>query len=116
MENTSTLPTFLPDLRWIRGRLREAGLRRYTVLGAAIVGSYARGQARPDSDLDIAVILPYSSRITSLKRSERYHARFRTNDQLPRWQGIQVDIQFFYPTDEALAGYARIDLVADHRV
>ena len=104
------LPTTLPHLGWIRSHLREVGLRRFSVLSAAIVGSYARGTATGNSDLDIAVILPYSGRISSLKRSELYHARFKDNRHLPHWQGLRVDIQFFYPDDAELKSYSMIGL------
>ena len=104
------LPFPLPPLSWIRGRLRDAGLRRMQVLEAYVVGSYARGTAHPLSDLDIAVVIPYYKNATALARTERYHSRFTSDEQKPHWQGIRVDFQFFYPQDPHLSRYATIRL------
>ena len=41
-------------------------LRRYGVRRAGVFGSYARGDARPDSDLDLLVDLPKGSSLLDL--------------------------------------------------
>jgi uncharacterized protein len=41
-------------------------LRRYGVRRAGVFGSYARGDARPDSDLDLLVDLPPGSSLLDL--------------------------------------------------
>ncbi|MBI4797865.1 MAG: nucleotidyltransferase family protein [Desulfarculus sp.] len=47
-------PNLSPDLRDLAQRLLPV-LRRYGVVRAGIFGSVARGEARPDSDLDLLV-------------------------------------------------------------
>ena len=97
-----------PTLDWVVERLRNSLVSRidYPILDAFIVGSEARGTARPDSDLDIAVIIPLVRGKTALQISEAYHAKFRSNAALPHWQGRRVDVQFFYPDDPELQTYA----------
>ena len=80
----------------------------YRPLAAYIVGSEAKGSARDDSDLDIAVVIPKSERITALKRTERYHQKFRRDGDMPTWNGRRVDFQFFYPDDPELSTYSKI--------
>lgn len=43
----------LAAVRYLKGRLRRSGLR---VSKAVLFGSHARGEATPDSDIDVAVI------------------------------------------------------------
>ena len=81
---------------------------KYPIIGAYIVGSEARGNARPDSDLDIAIIIPKSDKITSLKRTENYHSKFYDDGQKPKWNGRVVDFQFFYEDDPELKTYNKI--------
>ena len=104
-----------PSLRWLVSELRNNPVSRvdYKVLGAYVVGSEAKGTARPDSDLDIAVIIPESSRVSALKRTERYHAKFTTEAQKATWGGRRVDIQFFYPNDPELAGNTKLPISLD---
>lgn len=51
-----------PDLELALKRLRahEAELRRLAVAHASVFGSVARGEARPDSDIDVIVELDAS--------------------------------------------------------
>jgi predicted nucleotidyltransferase len=53
-ENVTPYPT----IKWIVSQLRNNIIARvpYKVLAAYIVGSEAKGTARPDSDLDVAVV------------------------------------------------------------
>lgn len=101
-----------PDKRWIVSQLRNNLQSRvdYPVLGAFIVGSEAKGTANKNSDLDIAVIIPSSDKISALKRTENYHAKFRSDFDKPKWNGRVVDFQFFYEGDSELAGYSKITL------
>ncbi len=101
-----------PSLRWVVGRLRNNVIYRvrYKVLDGYVVGSEAKGTARPDSDLDIAVIITPVRGRSALQISERYHAQFADDQWKPHWNGRVVDIQFFYPDDPELAGYSRIKL------
>lgn len=101
-----------PDRSWIVNQLRNNWHSKvsYPVLSAFVIGSEAKGTAHENSDIDIAVIIPSSTRISALKRSERYHSKFVNDNQKPKWAGRIVDFQFFYEGDSALAGYAKIPL------
>jgi predicted nucleotidyltransferase len=101
-----------PNLTWVRNQLRynAASHNRYKVLGAFIIGSEAKGSATPQSDLDIAVIIPPIRGKTALQVSEYYHTKFRTDWQKPHWNGRIVDFQFFYPDDPMLANYPKIQI------
>lgn len=99
-----------PSVRWLVAELRNNVVSRvpYKVWSAYVVGSEALGTARPDSDLDIAVVIPSSARVSALKRTERYQAKFTDEAQKATWAGRRVDIQFFYADDPELARYAKI--------
>ena len=45
------------DVEELLNDLREWGLRERTILGIALVGSHARGMARPESDVDLVILL-----------------------------------------------------------
>lgn len=79
------------------------------VLDAFIVGSEARRCAKPDSDIDIAVIIPPVVGRTSLQVSEAFH-ELLWDIEPPHWSGRVVDFQFFYENDPELAEYERISL------
>lgn len=102
-----------PDIAWVRKTLRYGMLRatvRERVLGAFIIGSEARGLAKSGSDLDIAVIIPEKKRVSSLNFTVRFHSKFMSNEEMPKWNGRRVDFQFFYPSDGKLNEYAKIKL------
>jgi predicted nucleotidyltransferase len=92
----------LPKLKDVRHMLRRNPFSHLKdrVLAAYIVGSTANKTNTSGSDLDIAVIIPARSRTSSLKVTERYHAKFTEDSQVPKWNGITVDLQFFYSDDE----------------
>ncbi|MBI2171495.1 MAG: nucleotidyltransferase domain-containing protein [Chloroflexi bacterium] len=95
-------------MKWIRSTLRWSGPRvRKSVLAAYIVGSEARGTARPNSDLDIAVVITPVRGKTPLQFSDYYHQR---QAHLPEWNGRNVDFQFFYPDDMELVTYSKIPI------
>jgi predicted nucleotidyltransferase len=104
--------TKYPTLSWVRSELRfnlNSQLRT-KVLSAYIIGSYAKNENKKGSDLDIAVLVPQKATISSLKLTERYHSKFSSNNQMPRWMGVQVDFQFFYPDNLELKKYKKIKL------
>lgn len=108
MENEIQYPT----ISWMRTQLRDnlIARTRYKILGAYVIGSEAKGLARPDSDLDIAVIIPPVRGKTALQITEYYHSKFADERWKPKWNGRIVDIQFFYSTDAELASYSKIPL------
>jgi predicted nucleotidyltransferase len=57
----------------------------------------ARGDYKPESDLDIGVIIPPVRGKSSLHVSEYYHRRFSSDSEKPHFGGRVVDFQFFYP-------------------
>jgi len=83
---------------------------KFKVLDMFIVGSYAKGTTEPDSDLDIAVIIPEIPRTSALDFSEIYHSTFNSNEDVPHWNDIRVDFQFFYKDDPQLQTYSKISL------
>ena len=67
-------------------------LERYGIRRAGILGSYARGQQRPDSDLDLLVEFRYPMSLLTLVRIER---------ELSEALGIKVDLL----TEQAISPY-----------
>ena len=85
--------------------------RKYEITDAFVVGSVAKGTATPDSDIDIAVIIPSVRGKSSLQVTEQYHSRFYENRQMPHFKGRRVDLQFFYESDlPKIADYAKLPL------
>jgi predicted nucleotidyltransferase len=101
-----------PSLSDIRAKLRYNLVVqvRKKVLGAFVVGSEAKGTARPDSDLDIAIVIEPIKNKSSLKFTDEYHSRFMDERWTPKWNGRKLDFQFFYPDDTDLDGYSKIEL------
>lgn len=101
-----------PSIAWVRSNLRY-NLHSHSkdkVLAAYIVGSEAKGTAKSDSDIDIALIVSEQPRLTALKKTERYHQKFAEEGQKPAWQGRVVDFQFFYENDPEFLGYSKIKI------
>jgi predicted nucleotidyltransferase len=74
-----------------------------------VVGSEARGTAKEDSDLDIAIIIDQKfdadteEPISSIKFTEMFHQQYASEADVPTTDsGRTIDIQFFYPDDEEL--------------
>jgi predicted nucleotidyltransferase len=80
------LPITLDELRRI--------LREHGVVKASVFGSYARGEARPDSDLDILV--SYGDGVSLF-------THFDLRDELEKYGGKPVDII----SDRALSRHFR---------
>lgn len=60
-----------PSLKWIK---RELRMNRWAntsspVLAAYIVGSEAKGTAKSDSDIDIAVVVPQNKNLSAIKKT-----------------------------------------------
>jgi predicted nucleotidyltransferase len=101
-----------PSLKWVREKLRFNLVKpiKKKVLKAFIVGSEAKGTAKPDSDLDIAVVIENMPRKTSLQFTEEYQSSFVSDKWKPKWNGRIVDFQFFYFDDKELDKYSKIEL------
>lgn len=110
-----------PTKSWINHALRYStyGSRRINILAAYVVGSEAKGTAKPDSDLDIALIINPIRGKDALKYTEEYHMKFphdRYKPHYPDYTGRRVDFQFFYPNDPILQEYSKIKLFGDDGV
>jgi predicted nucleotidyltransferase len=81
----------MPPLEEIERSL-VAALRRYGPRSIAIFGSYARGEAGPDSDLDLLVDFKERKSLLTLVRIER---------ELSETLGIKVDLL----TEPAISPY-----------
>ena len=103
----------LPTLNWVKSKLRNNVTFRVRekVLAAYVIGSVARGTARANSDLDIALVIPSKRRISALRLSERFHLKMAlTGGIYPTFLGRRVDFQFFFPDAGILATYPAIKL------
>ncbi|MBI5522695.1 MAG: nucleotidyltransferase family protein [Desulfarculus sp.] len=89
-----------PDLRDLAARLLPV-LRRYGVVRAGIFGSVARGEARPDSDLDLLVEF---GRLPSL------HDLVELHDDLEDLVGHKVDVVQY----KLLREIIRDEVMSDH--
>ncbi len=68
-----------------RLKAHEAELRAMGVSGLSLFGSVARGEARPDSDIDVAVRLDAARRVTLFDLAE-------VNHRLEAMLGTKVDL------------------------
>ena len=96
-------PIAIPSLKETSHLLRRNlwVKRQYPILRAYLAGSTSRGEARPDSDLDILLVINPVRGKRSISVSEQYHARFTSDHQKPHFAGRQVDFQFYYPDEES---------------
>ena len=78
--------------RWVK--------RKYPILRAYLAGSVVRGEASPESDIDILLVIPPVRGKSALKVSEQYHSRFELEAQQTHYKGRVVDFQFYYESDE----------------
>ena len=103
----------LPTLKWVKSKLRNNVTFRVRekVLAAYVIGSIAKGTAKPNSDLDIAVVIPAKRRVSALRLSERFHLKMALTGGInPTFLGRRVDFQFFFPDAGILATYPAIKL------
>jgi predicted nucleotidyltransferase len=103
----------LPSLKWVKSKLRNNVTFRVreNVLAAYVIGSIAKGTAKANSDLDIALVIPAKRRISALRLSERFHLKMDlTGGIYPTFLGRRVDFEFFFPGNAILATYPAIKL------
>jgi hypothetical protein len=108
MESPSAATDY-PTIAWVKARLRSLGFKG-TILDSYIVGSEAKGTAKPTSDLDIAVIITPKRGVDALKFTERWHQGYQRMQYPTIWNGRNVDFQFFYPEDPELGAYSKLPL------
>jgi len=101
-----------PSKQWIVSCLRNSIISpiRLKLIDAYIVGSEAKGTSKPNSDLDVALVVHAIRGKTSLQKTMQYHSKFYDDKFKPRWNGRIVDIQFFNPEDPELQNYIKIPL------
>ncbi len=101
LELEQHLKMSLPTLTDVRRMLHynPTASKREKVITAFVIGSVARKENKEGSDLDIAVIIPTKQQRTSLRVTEHYHSRFIDNSQMPHWNKMRVDFQFFYTSE-----------------
>jgi hypothetical protein len=101
-----------PTIAWLKSALRYNLTKslRIRPINVFIIGSYARNEHKEESDLDIAIVIPVIRGKTSLQYTANYHSCFTHNRQKPSWNGMVVDIQFFYVSDTELDDYPKIEL------
>jgi len=102
-----------PTIRDIRSKLRYNIIHplRIGILDAFIVGSEAKGTARSDSDLDVAIIINPIRGKSALQYTDQYHQYFSDEVTTPHWGDRKLDFQFFYPDDPELQTYQKIQLL-----
>lgn len=83
---------------------------QFKILNMFIIGSEAKGTSKPNSDLDVAVIIPELKGTSALDFSEIYHSTFKSNEDMPHWNDKRIDFQFFYQNDPSLQTYNKIPL------
>lgn len=108
--NEIAIPTRGQALSLLRNNLWVK--RRYAPTHIFLAGSTVRGEATPESDLDILMVIPPVRGKRAITVSEQYHARFTHDHQKPHFQGRLVDFQFYYasslPHIEAMDGVIRL--------
>jgi predicted nucleotidyltransferase len=106
-------PIEFPTLKWVKSKLQNnlTFRVRENVLAAYVIGSTAKGTAKANSDLDIALVIPAKRRVSALRLSERFHLKMAlTAGIYPTFLGRRIDFQFFFPDDAILATYPAIEL------
>jgi predicted nucleotidyltransferase len=100
-----------PTTLWIKQQLRYNLIKpiRPQIIELYVIGSYARGNFHSHSDLDIAVVIQTKKRISSIGFSEKYHANFVNDHFKPKWKGVIVDFQFFYPDE--IDNFVKIEIL-----
>jgi Nucleotidyltransferase domain len=101
-----------PTIAWLKAELRYNLTKpiRIHPINVFVIGSYAKNENKENSDLDIAIVIPAIRGKTALQYSANYHSCFKQDHQKPSWNGIVVDIQFYYVTDTELDDYPKIEL------
>jgi uncharacterized protein len=96
------LPPDLPAIRARLAALLPALGERYGVRALAVYGSYARGEQRPDSDLDLLVEFNRTPGLLAFSNLEHY---------LEQELGVPVDLATRAMIGPALAPGVQADLV-----
>ena len=81
---------------------------RGVILDSFVVGSEAKGTARSNSDLDVAVVIHRRTGSSSVQFSDRWNSAQQADKHF--WNERKIDFQFFYPDDPELSWYSKIPL------
>ena len=98
---THSLPPLLAKLSALKPELA----RRFGVSGVAVFGSYARGEARPESDLDLLLDFAADARPT-------YFTLARLDAFLQETLGVKVDTIPRESLNPRIEPYVRSELIA----
>lgn len=89
--------TIITFLREHKDLLEE----RFGVTKIALFGSYARGEARVDSDIDLLIEMPRKS----------FHSKLELRDFLERELGRKVDVGYFDSVRSFIMHHVEKDLI-----
>ena len=106
----------LPDFKWLKSQLRTSIWARLNknqlqkIKAAYIVGSEAKGLAKDNSDIDIAIIMEPIKGVSSINFTQAFHDKYQSDNNKPSWNGRLIDFQFFWTTDEEWKQYDKIKI------
>lgn len=75
--------------------------KEFGVIKIALFGSYARGEARPDSDIDLLIEMPHKS----------FEKRLELRDFLEQRFGKKVDVGYFDSVRSFIMHHVEKDLI-----
>jgi predicted nucleotidyltransferase len=101
-----------PSIIFLKRELRYNSTKsiRPRIIKAFVIGSEAKGNASPKSDLDIALIIPKVKGKTSIQYTDNYQFHFTSESQKPKWNNRIIDFQFYFEDDSELSEIPKIEI------